>query len=168
MKMKFFLAASALALAGMAPAAAQTAASGTVTADSATAQAATDPMQQIPHTLKALEEATSGKYGKLRADDSRLLAKADREISLLVQRHDDLHQLDAQEKIRLFNAQETIMAIVSGLRRGQLVCSYDREIGTRFKTRRCQSRELSENATRGARNHTERMQNPLCGAGCGD
>jgi hypothetical protein len=123
-------------------------------------------MQQIPHTLKALEEAKAGKYGTLRADDRRLLTRADREISLLVQRHDDLHQLDAQEKIRLFNAQETIMAIVSGLKRGQLVCSYKQEIGTRFKTRQCVTREMAEGAKRGARDTTEKAQNPLCGYRC--
>lgn len=167
MKTTFFLVASALALVGTTPAvAAQTTGPETVTADAAPAAPATDPVQQIPHTLKALEEAKAGKYGTLRADDRRPPTRADREISLLVQRHDDLHQLDAQEKIRLFNAQETIMAIVSGLKRSQLVCSYKQEIGTRFKTRQCQTRELSESAMRGARDGTERLQNPLCGGNC--
>jgi len=162
------LVASALALAGAAPAVAQTAAPETVAADAATAEAATDPMQQIPHTLKALEEPKAGKYGKLRADDSRLLAKADREINLFVRRHDDLHQLGAQEKIRLFNAQETIMAIVSGLKRGQLLCSYKQDLGTRFKTRQCVTRDLADGVKRGARDTKDALQKPLFGAGCRD
>lgn len=168
MKTTFFLVASALALAGTAPAVAQTAAPETATADAATAEAATDPMEQIPHTLKALEEAKAGKYGKMRAEDSQLLAKADRDIYELMQRHDDLHQLDAQEKTRLFNAQETIMGIVSGLKRTQLVCTYRQNAGTRFKTKHCVTRDMADTTRRGAKDAVHDMQNRMCVPGEGN
>jgi hypothetical protein len=168
MKTTFFLVAGALALAGTAPAVAQTAAPETVAADAATTEAAADPMQQIPHTLKALEEAKAGKYGKMRAEDSQLLAKADRDIYELMQRHDDLHQLDAQEKTRLFNAQETIMGIVSGLKRTQLVCTYRQNAGTRFKTKHCVTRDMVDITKRGAKDAVHDMQNRMCVPGEGN
>lgn len=137
-------------------------------ADEIAPATATDPMEQIPHTLKALEEAKAGKYGKMRAEDSQLLAKADRDIYELMQRHDDLHQLDAQEKTRLFNAQETIMGIVSGLKRTQLVCTYRQNAGTRFKTKHCVTRDMADTTRRGAKDAVHDMQNRMCVPGEGN
>jgi hypothetical protein len=164
----FLIVASALALAGVVPAGAQTVSPDTGTVDTATTGPATDPLEQIPHTLKALEEAKAGKYGKLRAADSQLLAKADRDIYELMQRHDDLHQLDAQEKTQLFNAQETIMGIVSGLKRSQLVCTYKQEPGTRFKTKHCVTRDMADTTKRGAKDAVHDMQNRMCVPGEGN
>ncbi len=127
-----------------------------------------DPMQQIPATLKALEAAQAGEYGKLRRDDKRRLDAADREIQVLLQDNSDLHTLDEQERVRLFNAQETIMGIVSGLKRSQLVCTYRQNVGTRFRTKHCVTRDIAEAQKRAAKDSTHTAQNPMCSPGEGN
>jgi hypothetical protein len=124
-------------------------------------------LQQIPATRKALEAAKAGEYGKLRAEDQQQLDAADREISLLTHKHDDLAKLDAQERMRLFNAQETVMAIVSGLKRNQLVCTYRANAGTRFKTKHCMTRDMADATRKSGRETTLGAQTLMCVPGEG-
>ena len=130
------------------------------TATAAT-EAANDPRQQIPHTLKSLQEARAGKYGKLKHDDRRRLEIAERDIQALMQRHPDLRMLDEAERVQLFNSQEAIIAVVAGLKRSQLVCTYTQAAGTRFKTKHCMSRDMAEAAKRAARESTRTAQRDL-------
>jgi hypothetical protein len=123
---------------------------------------ATDPVKQIPHTLKALEDAKAGKYGELRAEHRQALDKADRDIQRLTQGHQDLHELNAQEKIELFNAQETILGIVDKVKLTKLVCTYTAQAGTRFKKKHCMSREMAEASRRGAKDAVNDMQYRMC------
>lgn len=134
----------------------------------APATAGKDPMQQIPETLKALEAAKEGEYGKLRRDDKRRLEAADREIQSLLRDNGNLSALDEQERVRLFNAQESIMAIVSGLKRSQLICTYRQNIGTRFRTKHCVTRDIAEAQKRAAKDSTHTAQNPMCVPGEGN
>ena len=130
--------------------------------------AATDPIKQIPHTLQALEDAKAGKYGELRADHKQALDKADRDIQRLIQGHHDLHELSAQEKVELFNAQETILGIVDKVKLTKLVCTYTAQAGTRFKKKHCMSREMAEATKRGAKDAVHDMQNRMCVQGEGN
>lgn len=155
-------------------AAAGTATANTSSVDELETSAATskDPLQQIPHTLKALDAAKAGEYGKLRSEDQQRLNAADRDIQALTQGDRDLHTLNEQERTRLFNAQETIMAIVSGLKRSQLVCSYRQNVGTRFRTKQCVTRDMAEAQRRAARDAAASIQNHSCfegePGGCGN
>jgi hypothetical protein len=133
-----------------------------------TAEPAADPMQQIPHTLKALEDAKAGKYGKLKSDDRRRLETAERHIQALKQRNPDLRTLNEAERVQLFNSQEAIIAIVDGLRRSQLVCTYKQEPGTRFKTKHCMTRDMAEAVRRAARESTKTAQRDMCVPGEGN
>lgn len=146
--------------------AAQDQASGTETA--AESAEPVDPMQQIPHTLKSLEEAKAGKYGKLKRSDRQRLDAADKDIQTLMQRNPDLTALNDAERVQLFNAQETIIGIVTGLKRSQLVCTYKQEPGTRFKTKHCMSRDMAEAAKQAARESTRTAQRDLCVPGEGN
>jgi Skp family chaperone for outer membrane proteins len=128
----------------------------------------TDPVKQIPHTLKALEDAKAGKYGELRTDHKLALDKADRDIQRLMQGHQDLNELSAQEKVELFNAQETVLGIVDKVKLTKLVCTYTAQAGTRFKKKHCMSREMAEATKRGARDAVHDMQNRNCFIGEGN
>ena len=130
--------------------------------DQSLSATATDPVKQIPHTLKALEDAKAGKYGELRTDHKQALDKADRDIQRLMQGHQDLNELSAQEKVELFNAQETILGIVDKVKLTKLVCSYTAQAGTRFKKKHCMSREMAEATKRGAREAARDMQYRNC------
>jgi hypothetical protein len=146
-------------------------ASAAVTAGQPAPQAATtSPAQQIPATLKALEAAKAGKYGKLRADEKQRLDAAGREIAQLTGSHDDLADLDEQERIQLFNAQETVMGIVADKQRTQLVCTYRAQAGTRFRAKHSVTRDVADAQRQAARENLRGMQNPLCpfgeGGGC--
>jgi hypothetical protein len=128
------------------------------------------PAEQIPATLQALEAARAGKYGKLRADERQRLEAAGRQIELLVARHSDLADLDNQERIQLFNAQETVMGIVADKQRTELVCTYRAQAGTRFRAKHCVTRDLADAQRKAAKDNLRGMQNPLCpygeGGGC--
>lgn len=128
----------------------------------------TDPIKQIPHTLKALEDAKTGKYGQLRADHKQALDKADYDIQRLIQGHEDLNELSAQEKVDLFNAQETILGIVDKVQLTKLVCTYTAQAGTRFKKKRCMTRDAAEAIKKESRDATHSLQNPLCVPGEGN
>jgi hypothetical protein len=119
-------------------------------------------LQQLPATRKALEEAKAGTYGKLRAEERLRLEAADREIGLLIADHNNLNELDAQERMRLFNAQETVMATVSRLRREEIVCTHRARAGTRFKTKHCMTREMADAIKRATREDLRASQNPMC------
>lgn len=140
-------------------------------AEATTTEAAapvSDPTQQIPHTLAALAEAKAGKYGKLKRDDRQRLEGAERNIQALMQRNPDLSTLDGAERVQLLNSQEAIIAIVTGLKRSQLVCTYHQETGTRFKTKHCMTRDMAEAAKRAAREATGTAQRDLCVPGEGN
>ena len=122
---------------------------------------------QIPNTLEALEQAKAGEYGKLRTEDRRSLEAADREIAALTAGDRDLRTLDEQEKTRLFNAQETIMGIVGNMKRSQLVCTYRQNVGTRFRTRQCVTRDMAEAQRRASREATRTIQGTGCFEGEG-
>jgi hypothetical protein len=147
-------------------------ASAAVTTNQAVQQpaATTSPAQQIPVTLKALDAAKAGKYGKLRTDERQRLEAAGREIEQLMGSNTDLANLNEQERIRLFNAQETVMGIVGNQQRTQLVCTYRAQAGTRFRTKHCVTRDIADAQRRAAREDLRGMQNPLCpygeGGGC--
>lgn len=136
-------------------------------AEAATAEPA-DPTLQIPHTLQALEEAKAGKYGRLKRDDRQRLDAAGRDIQALMQRNPDLSTLDPAERVQLLNSQEAIIAIVTGLKRSQLVCTYQQGTGTRFKTKQCMTRDMAEAAKRAAREATHTAQRDLCVPGEGN
>jgi len=121
-----------------------------------------DPIKQIPHTLKSLEEAKAGKYGKLKQHDRRRLEAADRDIQTLMQRNPDLSTLGDADRVRLINAQETIIGIVSGMKRSELVCTYKEGTGTRFRTKHCMSRDMADATRRAAREATNTAQRDLC------
>lgn len=123
---------------------------------------ATDPVLQIPQTLKSLDEAKAGKYGELRRTDRQRLETAKREISALQAHSPDLTQLDAGEKVRLFNAQESILSIVTGLKSSEMVCTYTTRAGTRFKSKHCTTRDMADAARRAARESTDTAQRDLC------
>lgn len=133
-----------------------------------TIASAKDPIQQIPHTLKALADAKAGEYGKLRSEDRQRLEAADRDIQAMTAGDRDLNTLDEQERTRLFNAQETVMAVVSGLKRSQLVCSYRQNAGTRFRTKTCLTRDMAEAQQRAARESTHEIQKLMCTPGEGN
>ena len=121
---------------------------------------------RLPHTLNALEEAKAGKYGKLDRDDRRQLDLAEREIAALHVQDRDPDTLSADEKVRLFNAQESIMAVVTGLKKSQLVCTYRQNIGTRFRTKHCMTRDMAEAQKRAAR-ESLRSKDLMCVQGEG-
>lgn len=139
-----------------------------VTAEPEAVEPLGEPAQQIPETLKALEHAKAGKYGELTSRDRRRLETAEREIQTLMQRHPDLGTLTEPERVQMFNAQEAIIAIVDGLKRSQLVCTYKQEPGTRFKTKHCMTRDMAEAARRAARESTRTAQRDMCVPGEGN
>lgn len=145
------------------PAMAETAAVGSgPMASESTAAGAADPARQLPHTMQALKEARAGKYGKLKRRDEARLTSAEREIKALQARHPDLSTLDTADKVALFNAQEAILSVVTGLRRSELVCTYHERAGTRFKTKHCTTRDMADAARRAARESTATAQRDLC------
>ncbi len=132
------------------------------------AAAGKHPMQQIPHTLEALAAAKAGEYGRLRSEDKHRLEAADREIQALMRDNPDLNTLDEQERTRLFNAQETALAIVSRLKRSQLVCTYRQNIGTRLRTKHCVTRDMAEAEQRAAKEALHIVQKQACVPGEGN
>lgn len=133
-------------------------------------QAESTPTQEavasIPRTLETLKEAKTGKYGRLDRNDRRQLEAAEREIIALQSLNPKLDSLSADEQVRLFNAQESILTVVTGLKKSQLVCTYRQNIGTRFRTKHCMTRDMAEAQKRAAR-ESMRSQEPMCVVGEG-
>lgn len=110
-----------------------------------------DPQRYLSQIHAKVEEAKSGKKGKLKMSDVRRLDSAERRIELLVAGKSALSDLDAEQRVEVYNAQETIDGIVASNSAGRLVCSHVQVSGTRLKTTRCLSRADSEARARASR-----------------
>lgn len=143
----------------------------TQTADPATqAQTAEQDetaLEQIPQTLESLKAAKAGEYGKLDRETRQKLDSAERDITKVMRDNPDLRTLNDDNRMRLFNAQESVVAVVTGLKGSQLVCTYRQNIGTRFKTKQCVTRDMAEATKKNSRDAVHSMQNPMCVPGEG-
>lgn len=124
-----------------------------------------DPARYLQDQRAKVADARAGKYGKLSPLDIRRIDAAEQDIVQIVSGRESLDELDARERITVYNAQETIASIASGDRNSRMVCKQVQRAGTRLKTMQCMSAEEDEMRTEGAREAARNAQRIMCVAG---
>lgn len=124
-----------------------------------------DPARYLADKRAQVAAAKEGKFGKLAPGDLRRLDDAERDIARLVSGRESLSDLDQEDRVTVYNAQETITSIASGKRHSRLVCKQRQLSGTRLKTTQCMTAEEDAARTREAREATRNAQRDMCRAG---
>lgn len=121
-----------------------------------------DPASYLANQRAKIAAAKSGEHGKISANDVRRLEAAERDIERLIAGRQNLNDLNAAERVVVYNAQETIAGIAAGSDRTRMVCKRRQVSGTRLKTTECLTREESDARARAAQESTRGSQNPNC------
>jgi hypothetical protein len=106
--------------------------------------------------------AREGEYGRLRRGDLQKLESANQRIHTLLRDRATALDLDPEQRIALYNAQEAIRAIVRNDDRGRMVCLREPTTGSRIPTTECLTVAEREARARTARNSIDRLMRNVC------
>ena len=107
------------------------------------------------------EKVVSGRYGEFRPEEVQRLDTAQSTIFNLLQGRDSIDELEEEERISLFNAQEDIQAVLRENDPGQMVCRREAVVGTHRRVTRCVTRrQLAEEQAAASGNLVIAARNP--------
>ncbi|MGQ0799059.1 MAG: hypothetical protein ACT4NL_02970 [Pseudomarimonas sp.] len=116
-------------------------------------------VQEIDQTL---ELARAGDYGRLKRGDISRMNRARDVIAELLEGHGSALELPPEERIDLYNAQETLTAAIRNDDKNRKVCKLEAVTGSRLAKTECMTvAEREERALR-AREETEEQIRTIC------
>ena len=125
----------------------------------AEARKITDAEAFIDEIDETLDMARAGTYGRLKKG-SMVQAEMSRDkIADLLEGHENAMELQPDERIELYNAQERITAMVRNDDKGRMICKKEIRLGSRFPSTECLTvaqREEKARAGRAGANDTLR------------
>jgi hypothetical protein len=114
---------------------------------------------------QTIELALDGDYGRIKgADIDRMLA-AHKTIKSLLDGHENARHLQPEQRIELYNAQETISAIVRNDEKNRKVCKRVSATGSRLTKAECMTvaqREARAKAVRESAWQQQQFREPPC------
>ena len=135
-------------------------------------QKANDSAAQIADAKTFLEEidqrtqqAREGLYGSISAPDFKRLLDARDSIHRLLDGQRSALDLKPEERVELFNAQETFAAVIRNDDLDRKVCKRVQVAGSRMGKYECLTVREREERTRRARESTDRQQRVICTKG---
>ena len=132
--------------------------------DVARAEAATADIRDAQDYLRELRDSVAlakrGEYGKLSGADRKQLDASYARIKDLLGDHESPLALSLEDRIAMFNAQETIVAIVERHPRDTMICRRKQSTGTRIPQTECLTIAQREARSRGAREAMDRLAKP--------
>ena len=139
----------------------------TATADRADASAAKVGNVDLflDEVMTSVELAAEGEYGKLRRGDLRRLEDSRDTIVELLTGVSDARELRPEARIKLYNAQETITAILRNDDKNRLVCQKLTNTGSRVPKTECLTIAEREHRARSSRETASRMLRMDCSPG---
>lgn len=105
-------------------------------------------LDEIDETLAMAREGT---YGPLKKGSMVQAESARDKIARLLEGHENAMELQPDERIELYNAQETIVAMVRNEDKDRMVCKKEIRLGSRMPTTECLTVAQREEKARGAR-----------------
>jgi hypothetical protein len=121
----------------------------------------------IDHADLTLEMARDGEFGRIRDHQLRELQDARDTIVALLAEVGDPRELDADQRVELFNAQTRISAIVRNDNKDRKVCRRVMVTGSRVAATECLTVAQREQRRRAAREQAGNLQRGYCLTGPG-
>jgi hypothetical protein len=106
--------------------------------------------------------ALAGQYGAIKAKDVDRLKAAVATINRLLMGKEQATDLNPDQRIELYNAQQEMVAILRNDDKNRIVCERVKITGSRVSKRECMTVAEREERTRAARESTERHQRVDC------
>jgi hypothetical protein len=128
----------------------------------ASISSASNFLSELDHTVAL---AMEGDYGRIKGHDVDRMLAAHKTIKRLLDGHENARHLQPDERIALFNAQETIKAIVRNDEKNRKVCKRVSGTGTRLAKAECLTvaqREARAKAVRESAWHQQHFREPPC------
>jgi hypothetical protein len=107
---------------------------------------------------KSLEMARDGDYGRLKRGDNERMEDARSEIRTLLEGHGNAMELQPDERIALFNAQEVITGAIRNDDKNRKVCKREPTLGTRLAKAECLTVAQREARKKVSKDFAERSQ----------
>jgi hypothetical protein len=134
-------------------------------ADAQVERIASDTSKYLDELDTAIDLAKKGTYGKLPKGAAAKLDEARDAIGKLLAGDRDPRTLEHDQRLALFNAHETIAAIVNNDDKSRVVCKREQHLGSRVATTECLTiAEREEIALRSSRD-TADLQRTTCSPG---
>lgn len=133
----------------------------------AEARKITDAEAFIDEIDETLAMAREGTYGRLKKGSMVQAESARNKIARLLEGHENAMELQPEERIELYNAQETIVAMVRNDDKNRMVCKKEIRLGSRMPTTECLTVAQREEKARGARDGANDTLRNVCVPGEG-
>lgn len=117
------------------------------------------------------EMVPGGKYEFLKPDEKPKVDKALDDMTKLFDEHDTVEAMTQDQKVALFNAQETVNSILTLRNRDRVICQNKPPLGSHIPQTSCHTYEQEVQAHQGAEKMMEDWGRPLCvgkGMACGN
>jgi hypothetical protein len=105
-------------------------------------------VEEIDDTLALAREGT---YGRLKRGSMIQAESARDKIAKLLEGHETAMELQPEERIELYNAQELITAMIRNDDKGRMICKKEIKLGSRFPTTECMTVAQREEKARSGR-----------------
>lgn len=136
----------------------------------AEAEKITDAEAFLEEIDESLALAREGTYGRVKPGSMSKAEDARDKIVALLEGHENAMELQPEERIELYNAQELITAMIRNDDKGRMVCKKEQRLGSRFPTTECLTvAQREEKARAGRAGANDTMRNvcvPGEGQGC--
>lgn len=134
--------------------------------EAARAEEATSKIRDAKDYLRdmrdTVELAKRGEYGKLKSQEREQLDASYRRMKELLDGHASPLELSLADRIDLFNAQESIVAIVDRHPKDTMICRRQKSTGTRIPSTECLTIAQREARALGAREAADRLPKRMC------
>ena len=128
----------------------------------ASAESITDTRTYLAEIDDAIRMARAGQYGNIARSEHRRIDSAQRRIHNLLAGHASAAELDHEDRVGLYNAQEQVRAVLRNDDKDRMVCRRETKTGTRVPKVECLTVAEREERAETARQSIDRMTRGLC------
>ena len=108
------------------------------------------------------EMVPGGKYEFIKPDEKPKIDKALDDMTKLFEEHDTVEAMTQDQKVALFNAQETVNSILTLRNRDRVICQNKPPLGSHIPQTSCHTYEQEVQAREGAKKMMDDWGRPLC------
>lgn len=128
-----------------------------------------DAFDQLADNVRR-EMQAGGKYEFIKPDEKPQVEKALDDMTKLFDEHENVADMTQDQKVALFNAQETVNSILTLRNRDRVICQNKPPLGSHIPQTSCHTYEQEVQAHQGAQKMMDDWGRPLCvgkGMACG-
>jgi len=129
-----------------------------------------DAFDQLAGNVRR-EMVPGGKYEFIKPDEKPKVDAALDQMTRLFEEHDTVEAMTQDQKVALFNAQETVNSILTLRNRDRVICQNKPPLGSHIPQTSCHTYEQEVQAHQGAQKMMDDWGRPLCvgkGMACGN